>query len=167
MEGAGPGLADLTSRPILPFQCPPCVHGARESNVSEERVCWVGWTGPGSGRGLEVGLAASWFRTRGSLCTFTLSACPPPRAGLDPHPQSHRARAPPGWNGAGVAAGRIRALGADPSLALPTRTQACSPWKASHVILEAEKGNGWLRVAQPSMAPQTTCWLRASPPIPL
>ena len=73
----------------------------------------------------------------------------------------------PGWNGDGVAAGRIRALVADPSLALPSKTQAWSAWKASHVIFEAEKGKGWLRVTQPSMAPQTTCWLRASPPIPL
>lgn len=32
---AGLGLSDLTSWPILPLQCPPCVHGARGSNVSE------------------------------------------------------------------------------------------------------------------------------------
>lgn len=55
----------------------------------------------------------------------------------------------PGWNGAGVAAGRIRALVADPSLALPTRTQACSAWKSYHVILQAEKGKGWLSPAWP------------------
>lgn len=32
---AGPGLSELTAWPVLPLQCPPCVHGARESNVSE------------------------------------------------------------------------------------------------------------------------------------
>ena len=93
--GAGgcAGLSDLTSRSILPFQCPPCVHGTQESNVSEERVCWVGQEAAGSGHCLEVGWATSWFRTRGSLCTFTLSARPSPRAGLDPHPPAHQARA--------------------------------------------------------------------------
>lgn len=35
VERAGPGLSELTSRPVLPFQCPPCVPGAQESNVSE------------------------------------------------------------------------------------------------------------------------------------
>ena len=58
---------------------------------------WGGhWLGVGTGwewallRGL---LAASWLRTRGSLCTFTLPPCPSPRAGLDPHPHPHQARA--------------------------------------------------------------------------
>ena len=32
---AGPRLSELTSWPILSLQCPPCVHGTRESNVSE------------------------------------------------------------------------------------------------------------------------------------
>lgn len=57
MEGPGPGPTELTCWPVLPFQCPPCVHGAQESNVSGLRVCRVRRVGAGGG--LEVGLAAS------------------------------------------------------------------------------------------------------------
>lgn len=50
----GPELSELTSWSVLPFQCPPCVHGARESNVSEQKMCSMGWALAGSERGLEV-----------------------------------------------------------------------------------------------------------------
>lgn len=55
VQEAGPRLSDLASRSILPFQCPPCVHGARESNVSGESVLG------GAGGGWEWALPRGWL----------------------------------------------------------------------------------------------------------
>lgn len=121
-------------------------------------MCWVGREEAGSGRCLEVGLRVL-VQDKGGLVHFH-TLCPPiPQSWAwtltpsptrpGPHGRSLMLCYPGNALGSrvegdGVAACRVRASVLIP--ALPTGAHACFAWKASHVILETEKGKGWLRV---------------------